>query len=56
MYQHGANRGHVANRHISISQSPYLHCDVILITALAAPVLIMTSFATELAMPTVTDK
>ena len=49
-------------------QSPYLRPSVIIVTsfslwrraptalsALAAPILIMTSFATELATPTVTD-
>jgi len=55
---------HVANRHISVSQR-CCDCEVILImtafvrfapTALAAPVLITTSFATELATPGVTDE
>ena len=47
-------------RHISISQllSLWHHSDydVLVPTALAAPVLILTSFATELATPTVMDE
>jgi len=37
---------HVANRHIAMTIASYCHCDVILI---------MMSFATELATPSVTN-